>query len=911
MEDETIEIGATTCASTRVTVVHIVEPSDVVVRPGESASSFHNLREGALLKLMDLCTCASAERLAEQSCVTLSMDDLVFVDTRIRLGETLEIRSQVNRAWNTSMEVGCTVLADPEEGCGPSRRLCKAFFTFVRLKKKNCNILYTPSLTKPVPVTAENKRRYELAQARRKIRFRRKDIIAQGSERKKKMREMPAALPPSPGLQKTSPQFCKAAPALVVSEIVLPQHANHHGATFGGQIMEWMARSVRIVCSRHINNRDLVCQSIDDILFVAPSEVGDRIRITTTIARTFVRTLEVECEVEAWKVGPDENPRHINSAIWVMETRSNEVALDHNGALLQVDPGYSEEAKLAFRQALGRRALRLERFALGSGHNLDPSWPWPSGEVEGEISWEELAERNMSDMVRLHWQSQSGDGWGFLEAASSDFTKLYMREHEGVIVLKASCRMDFSKLRHESAESEAAPVGSYGSEAAPVGSEDYPSALGESREKKKGFFSRMMFGTGEKFSKGDTVVVIPSDDLAKPPEMARSVVARIASKTWRNKYNVVYENGLKEDKVPTERILRAVEHDMFKEESLDSAPPPVRNSGYLQQGSEFEIGRLYFPQDMVFVKSAKSGEDSLWFVAIKTIEKAETPPSLGVGSWKKVILNDPLKENEQDRESDSRSEEFVIGNAYQPGHFVYAQSSIDSEKDSMFIAENPIAKAEQIPSLDADNWFEIDGGCLAGEYWGCSNDLDTIEQALLFNRSRWDVLAIDSKCIKDLNFLNDEELTMGNDVSQLVIQGEDGSLSDFLLLRSWINSGWDESLSGGPAKFILANHSVRADALFLEAPEEPALKCKRGIASTSGWVAEQEVNREQNYDGYGVLNVSYFVTLAAAGIKALGSTVLDVAAGRSHVICKNMRGLAKEIGAELQPIYTPGVCSPR
>ena len=143
------------------------------------------------------------------------------------------------------------------------------------------------------------------------------------------------------------------------------------------------------------------------------------------------------------------------------------------------------------------------------------------------------------------------------------------------------------------------------------------------------------------------------------------------------------------------------------------------------------------------------------------------------------------------------------------------------------------------------------------------------------------------------NFLNDEELTMGNDVSQLVIQGEDGSLSDFLLLRSWINSGWDESLSGGPAKFILANHSVRADALFLEAPEEPALKCKRGIASTSGWVAEQEVNREQNYDGYGVLNVSYFVTLAAAGIKALGSTVLDVAAGRSHVICKNMRGACK------------------
>ena len=60
-----------------------------------------------------------------------------------------------------------------------------------------------------------------------------------------------------------------------------------------------------------------------------------------------------------------------------------EARIDENGKgvrdlmpLLQVDPNHSAEARAAFEQALGRRALRIKRNALGSGHNLDPSWEW-------------------------------------------------------------------------------------------------------------------------------------------------------------------------------------------------------------------------------------------------------------------------------------------------------------------------------------------------------------------------------------------------------------------------------------------------------------------------------------------------------------------------------------------------------
>ena len=37
-----------------------------------------------------------------------------------------------------------------------------------------------------------------------------------------------------------------------MAQLVLPHHANHHGNTFGGQIMEWMAQISLVVCTRQI-----------------------------------------------------------------------------------------------------------------------------------------------------------------------------------------------------------------------------------------------------------------------------------------------------------------------------------------------------------------------------------------------------------------------------------------------------------------------------------------------------------------------------------------------------------------------------------------------------------------------------------------------------------------------------------
>ena len=482
----------TLCADTRTTMIHVAQPSDLVIRPDTGPEAFHHLREGVFLKLMDLCTCCSAERLSGHSSVTLAVDDLVFVDTRLRVGETVIVRAQVNKAWGTSMEVGCTVYAeadsDSDDGDGDGgdasrRRICKAFFTFVSLGEDGKKI----QLPKLAAITENNLRRAALAQERRKIRFRRKEIIARAAAKFVQLRGSSAksgsdghdsgntgntgsttstVAPADPATAAVvaaasaaaSVGHTKPAPPLVTTEIVLPQHANHHGNTFGGQIMAWIAVAARVVSVRHAGSRMVVAQSIDDIFFVAPSRVGDRIEIKARVTRTFARTMEIQCEVHAHAVGGER--RLINRAVWVMEAKNagkhtkvleaptgeqKRASSETDWSLVQVDPTISEEASIAFAQALGRRALRIDRWSLGSGHNLDPSWAWPVD--DSDFHWEDLAARSVSDLLGAFWKggaSPTGNAWGLLEAASNDNTKLYMRQSGGMVVVKAVSTLRFT-----------------------------------------------------------------------------------------------------------------------------------------------------------------------------------------------------------------------------------------------------------------------------------------------------------------------------------------------------------------------------------------------------------------------------------------------------------------------------------
>ncbi|MEL6346962.1 MAG: acyl-CoA thioesterase, partial [Myxococcota bacterium] len=86
---------------------------------------------GQIAAWCDICAAISAQRFSRGPVVTVSMDQLHFLRP-VRQGMIVVFKSQVNQAWNTSMEVGVRVDAeDPTHGT--MRHCCTAYLTFVAL----------------------------------------------------------------------------------------------------------------------------------------------------------------------------------------------------------------------------------------------------------------------------------------------------------------------------------------------------------------------------------------------------------------------------------------------------------------------------------------------------------------------------------------------------------------------------------------------------------------------------------------------------------------------------------------------------------------------------------------------------------------------------------------------------------
>ncbi|HET6631038.1 MAG TPA: acyl-CoA thioesterase [Woeseiaceae bacterium] len=120
---------------------------------------------GLVMGLCDRTALIVAERHTGLTCVTAAIDSLHFISPA-RAGETLIVKAKINRAWNSSMEIGVKVITeDPRNG--QTRHVVSAYFTFVGLDSDG----------RPVPVplvlpeTAEDKRRYGAAEVRRNARM--------------------------------------------------------------------------------------------------------------------------------------------------------------------------------------------------------------------------------------------------------------------------------------------------------------------------------------------------------------------------------------------------------------------------------------------------------------------------------------------------------------------------------------------------------------------------------------------------------------------------------------------------------------------------------------------------------------------------------------------------------------------
>uniref|UniRef100_A0A8C8CPR2 Acyl-coenzyme A thioesterase 11 n=1 Tax=Oncorhynchus tshawytscha TaxID=74940 RepID=A0A8C8CPR2_ONCTS len=335
-----------------------VRPQDELAEEGEEV--FRNLTEvkksqivmpchanhrqelsvGQLLKWMDSTACLSAERHAGCPCVTASVDDIHFEHT-IGVGQVVNIKAKVNRAFNTSMELTVAFV-----------HLCV------------CARVFTPQvqLRPLVPCTQAEQVEHSLAAERRRMRLVHadimKDLLTNRAFQQVEVQEAEKAVP----AERTQVESV---------ELVLPPHANHQVNTFGGQIMAWMENVATIAASRLCNAHPTL-RSIDMFHFRGPSQVGDRLVLKAIVNNAFKNSMEVGVCAEAYQ--GEEPLRHINSAFMIFEV------CDRDGkpcTLPKIQPE-PLEGRRRYQEAIARKKIRLDRKYIISCKQTEVplSVPW-------------------------------------------------------------------------------------------------------------------------------------------------------------------------------------------------------------------------------------------------------------------------------------------------------------------------------------------------------------------------------------------------------------------------------------------------------------------------------------------------------------------------------------------------------
>lgn len=135
-----------------------------MVLPNDT-NTLNNLMGGRLMHWMDIVAAIAAQKHCNRIVVTASADNISFKEPII-LGNVVTLRSQVTRAFNSSMEVFIEVTA---EDIPASKKIMthRAFFTFVAVDQ-NGKPIEVPLV---VPETPEEIEFYEGALRRRQLRL--------------------------------------------------------------------------------------------------------------------------------------------------------------------------------------------------------------------------------------------------------------------------------------------------------------------------------------------------------------------------------------------------------------------------------------------------------------------------------------------------------------------------------------------------------------------------------------------------------------------------------------------------------------------------------------------------------------------------------------------------------------------
>jgi acyl-CoA hydrolase len=134
-----------------------------IILPND-ANTLGNLLGGRLMHFIDLTGAMAAYRHSRTHVVTAAMDHIDFIQP-VHVGDLLILKSSVNRAFSTSMEVGVKIWVEHPQ-TGSLLHVASAYLVFVAIDAKGRGVR-VPELK---PVTADELRRHEGALRRREYR---------------------------------------------------------------------------------------------------------------------------------------------------------------------------------------------------------------------------------------------------------------------------------------------------------------------------------------------------------------------------------------------------------------------------------------------------------------------------------------------------------------------------------------------------------------------------------------------------------------------------------------------------------------------------------------------------------------------------------------------------------------------
>ncbi len=153
----------------------------------------------------------------------------------------------------------------------------------------------------------------------------------------------------------TSTQKTSRASRVYLSQLMQPEHANHHGNVHGGWIMKLVDEAGALACMRHAQTR-VVTVAVDSLVFREPIKIGDLVTLTAEVTYTGRTSMEAEVQVVA------ENPitgerTHTNTAYLVY------VGLDENNHPITIPQLVLEtdEDKARYEQAKLRQQRRIAK----------------------------------------------------------------------------------------------------------------------------------------------------------------------------------------------------------------------------------------------------------------------------------------------------------------------------------------------------------------------------------------------------------------------------------------------------------------------------------------------------------------------------------------------------------------------